>query len=159
MTEQSLFPESIEERRQTIDAQIEWLLFGKPGGPLGLTLSNDEKRVLTAIRYRRGAVNAISIADMREAMGRTAAGALTDREVKKIVRSLRVQFHLPIGSSKFGSNGGYFVMLTDKDHAILHSQVLDQVRAELEVLKAVDGPRAALELLGQLQLEVGVTAQ
>ena len=44
-------------------------------------------------------------------------------------------------------------MLTDEDHSILRNQVLDQVRAELEVLKSVDGPRAALELLGQLQLE------
>jgi hypothetical protein len=45
-------------------------------------------------------------------------------------------------------------MLSDEDHTILRGQILDQVRAELEVLKAVDGPRAALELLGQLQLEV-----
>jgi hypothetical protein len=70
------------------------------------------------------------------------------------VRGLRLQFHLPIGSSKRGSAGGYFIMLTGEDHAILRAQVIDQVRAELEVLKAIDGPHAALELLGQLQLEV-----
>jgi hypothetical protein len=154
MTQQSLFPESIEARRQKIDGQIEWLLFGNPGGPLKLRLGADEKRVLAQIRYRRGAVNAITIAEMREALGRTSAGALTDREIKNIVRGLRLQFHLPIGSSKRGSAGGYFIMLTGEDHAILRAQVIDQVRAELEVLKAIDGPHAALELLGQLQLEV-----
>jgi hypothetical protein len=55
MTQQSLFPESIEARRQKIDGQIEWLLFGNPGGPLKLRLGADEKRVLAQIRYRRGA--------------------------------------------------------------------------------------------------------
>lgn len=155
MTEQSLFPESIEQRRQRIDGEIEWLLFGNAGGPSHLVLNNNERRVLAQIRYRRGAVKAITIAEMREALGRTSAGPLTDREIKNIVRALRLQFHLPIGSSKRGSAGGYFVMLTGEDHAILRAQVIDQVRAELDVLKAVDGPHAALELLGQLQLEVG----
>lgn len=154
MTPQSLFPDfapSIEDRIQHIDGEILELLCGKPGGPLGLTLSDDEKRVLTAIRYRRGSHRAITIREMLEQMHGVR---LSDRQVKKSVRTLRVQFHLPIGSSKQGSEGGYFIMLTEEDHAILRNQVLDQVRAELEVLRSVDGPQAALELLGQLQLEV-----
>jgi len=154
MTEQSLFPDlavSIEQRRQTIDAEILWLLFGRPGGPLKLTLADDEKAVLAAIRYSRGAANACSI---REIQRRPGCERLTDREIKKAVRTLRINFRIPIGSSKQGSGGGYFIMLTDEDHSILRNQVLDQVRAELEVLKSLDGPRAALELLGQLQLEV-----
>jgi hypothetical protein len=44
-------------------------------------------------------------------------------------------------------------MVSDEDHGILRGQILDQVRAELAVLRAVDGPQATLELLGQLQLE------
>jgi hypothetical protein len=154
MTEQSLFPDmdvSIEQRVQNIDAEILWLLCGKPGGPLNLTLSDDEKAVLAAIRYSRGAANAYPIREMQR---RPGCERLTDREIKKAVRTLRINFRLPIGSSKQGSSGGYFIMLTDEDHSILRNQVLDQVRAELEVLKSVDGPRAALELLGQLQLEV-----
>jgi hypothetical protein len=153
MEQTSLFPESIEARRQRIDAEIEWLLFGNAGGPLNLRLSANERRVLSKIRYRRGAVNAISIAEIRTELGQLSADALTDREIKNIVRTLRLQFHLPIGSSKHGSAGGYFVMLTADDHAILRAQVIDQVRAELAVLKAVDGPHAALELFRQLQLE------
>ncbi len=158
MTQQSLFPDaepSVEERRQIVDMKIEWLLFGNPGGPLNLMLSDDEKRILAAIRYRRGSVNAISIVEMRAAMEDSKDGVLSERQIKQIVRTLRVDFHLPIGSSKQGSHGGYFVMLSEEDYSILRSQILDQVRAEMEVLKAVDGPRAALELLGQLQLEVG----
>jgi hypothetical protein len=154
MTQQSLFPEpepTVEERIRCIDMDILALLCGKSGGPLGLVLSDNEKRVLTAVRYCRGAARAITIQDMRSYKG---CGTLSDREIKKAVRTLRINFRLPIGSSKQGSGGGYFIMLTKEDHTILRNQVLDQVRAELAVLKAVDGPRAALELLGQLQLEV-----
>jgi hypothetical protein len=155
MTELSLFPDlspSVEERARLLDLEIELLLFGKPGGPLKLNLSDDEKQVLRAIRFHRGADRAITIRQMRDLWVKSVQ--LSERQVKNAVRTLRIDFRLPIGSSKKGSDGGYFLMLTEQDHAILHKQVLDQVRAELEVLKAVDGPRAALELLGQLQIEV-----
>ncbi len=154
MTSEPLFPDlalPIEDRIRRIDDEILSLLSGQSGGPLGLTLSDDEKRVLSAIRYRRGSSHAVLIREVQELL---SGGRLTDRQIKKAVRTLRVQFRLPIGSSKQGSEGGYFIMLTDADHAILRNQVLDQVRAELEVLRSVDGPQAALELLGQLQLEV-----
>ena len=155
MAEQSLFPDlgpTIEQRTQQIDAEILNLLMGKSGGPFGLCMSDDQKRVLRAIRYRRGAVNAISIRELQKVYDNT----MSDRTIKGIVHELRCTFHLPIGSSK-GTPGGYFVMISPEDHAILHSQVLDQVRAELAVLKATSGSRSALELLGQLQLEVATT--
>jgi hypothetical protein len=81
MTELSLFPDdSIEARRQTIDADILWLLTGHPGGPQNLTLSLDEKQVLTAIRYCRGAANAVTIRDLQEFKG---CETLDAREIKK----------------------------------------------------------------------------
>jgi hypothetical protein len=156
MSELSLFPDldpSVEQRVRLLDQEISLLLCGLPGGPLRMTLSEDEKQVLSAIRYHRGSARAITIQKIREMYPKCAD--LTDRTIKEAVRTLRVQFHLPVGSSKHGRDGGYFLMFTPEDYSILHRQVLDQVRAELEVLKAVDGPRAALELLGQLQLEVG----
>jgi hypothetical protein len=155
MTEQTLFPDlklDAEDRIRQIDLEIELLLFDKSRGPLGLHLSDDERQVLSAIRYHRGADRAITIREMQE--GWTELVRLSDRQVKNAVRSLRIEFRLPIGSSKKGSDGGYFIMISPEDHAILHNQVLDQVRAELAVLRAIDGHRAALELLGQLQLEV-----
>jgi hypothetical protein len=156
MTELSLFPEPVEERIQRIDAEILALLIGKSGGPLGLHLSHAERLVLSAIRFCRGAARAITIRDMRNFKG---CEELDAREIKEAVRALRINFRVPIGSSKMSSGGGYFIMLTAEDHSILHKQVLDQVRAEIEVLKAVDGPRTTLELLGQLQLEIGAAAQ
>jgi hypothetical protein len=153
MTEQSLFPEpepTIQERAQTIDAEILALLIGKPGGPQNLTLSKDEKLVLSAIRFCRGASRGVTIKQMQNFKG---CKELDAREIKHAVRVLRINFHLPIGSNKGGA-GGYFIMLTSEDHSILRRQILDQTRAEFEVLKAVDGSHAVLELLGQLQLEV-----
>ena len=153
MTNQSLFPDpapSIEQHIQQLDAAILWLLTGHTGGPLNLALTDEEKVVLAAIRYARGAANAFPIRDIRK---RESCAHLSERAIKKAVRTLRMQFRLPIGSSK-QADGGYFIVITDADRQIYRSQVLDQVRAELEVLKAVDGPKAALELLGQLSLEV-----
>jgi hypothetical protein len=115
--------------------------------------------VLTAIRFRRGAHRAITLCEMQQQMEITKDGKLSDRLIKKTVRSLRLHFHLPIGSSKQGAEGGYYIILTDEDRSVFRNSVLDQIRAELEVLKSVDGPQAALELLGQLQLEVGIAGE
>jgi hypothetical protein len=152
----TLFPDlapSAEERVKQIDLEIELLLWAKPGGALKLSLSDDEKRVLSLIRYRRGAASAITIAEMQRGMAGAAGDILSDRQIKQIVRTLRLNFRLPVGSNK-GGMGGYFIMLSDEDHAILAAQILDQVRAEIEVLRAVSSPHAVLTLLGQLQLEI-----
>lgn len=153
MIAQGLFPElqpTPDERIRSIDNDILALLTGKPGGPLNLTLSDDEKRVLALLRYRRGAARGITIRDMQAQM--PAGDRIGDRGIKATVRALRMQFHLPIGSDKGGR--GYFIMISADDHAILRGQIIDQVRAELEVLRSIYGAHAALELLGQLQLEV-----
>lgn len=153
-TQPSLFTEPRELRIQAIDNDILALLSGRSGGPLGLRLSDDERAVLTMIRYRRGADNAIKLADIHE---RTK---LNVRTIKEAVRTLRMNFHLPIGSSKRAETGGYYLMLSAEDRAIWSRDVLDQVRAQLEVLRAANGRQAALEALGQLrtELEAGTEA-
>jgi hypothetical protein len=154
MTDQSLFPDlapTIEERISAIDQHILRLLCENARTSV---LEHDEKRVLRFIRYRRGSTNAITIKQIQEAMEvGPGVRVLSEREIKQIVRTLRLNHGVPIGSNK-GGMGGYFIMVSPEDHAILSNQILDQVRAELEVLKATSGRHAALELLGQLQLEV-----
>jgi hypothetical protein len=148
----SLFPDlgpTIEQQIQRIDAEILSLLMGKTGGPLGLSMSDDQKLILRALRYRRGSANAISIRELQTTRG----AAMGDRAIKAVMHELRTTFRLPIGSNK-GTPGGYYIMISPEDHAILRSQILDQVRAELAVLKATSGPHAARELLGQLRIEI-----
>lgn len=149
MTDQPmLFPESPEAAIMRLDQAMLRLLMGYAGGPLGLTLDGNEKDVLRCIRFQRGIANTINIGDIQ------ARTKLSAREIKKAVRSLRLNYHLPIGSSKRGNDGGYYLMVSQDDQKAWVKDVLDQVRAELAVLRAAAGPQATLELLGQLELEV-----
>jgi hypothetical protein len=131
-----------------LDQSILNLLMGYSGGPFGLHLEASEKAVLRAIRYQRGLNNAISIAEVQKITD------LDPRTIKESVRTLRMSFHIPIGSSKHSTRGGYFLMVTDADRAVWRRDVTDQIRAEVEVLRAADGHLGALEVLGQLQLEL-----
>jgi hypothetical protein len=148
MSQTSLFPESTEKRIQRIDGLILHLICGGSGGPLNLQIRDDEKAVLECLRFRRGLKNALTI---REIQLRTKLDA---RVIKQAVRTLRLTFRLPIGSWKHADKGGYFLIVDDEDLAAWVKDVLDQVRAEIGVLRAAAGHQASLELLGQLQMEV-----
>ena len=152
-TQPSLFPESREEAIARLDSIIQDLVLGYSGGPLNLTLQDHEKAVLRAIRYMRGLDNAISISEVQKITH------LDPRSIKEAVRTLRMSFHLPIGSSKHSTKGGYFLMVSDADRAVWRGDVTDQIRAEVEVLRAADGHSGALEVLGQLQMELTVNAK
>ena len=143
----SLFPESQEAAIARLDSEIRDLLFGHSGGPLGLKLDQGEIAVLRAIRQSRGLANAVNLREIQRLSG------LDVRSIKGIVRVLRMNFRLPIGSCKHATDGGYYLMITDADRAAWAKDVLDQVRAELGVLRAAAGHRAGLELLGQLHME------
>ncbi len=135
-----------EARRQYVDRQIEDLAYGKPS--FGLSCAEQERTVLRAIRFHRGAENAVSIREI------TNLTKIEAREVKNIVRTLRCNFHLPIGSSKHATKGGYFIILTQEDQAIFDSDFLGQIRAQVDAHRAVSGPHRTRELLGQLQMEI-----
>jgi len=143
-----LFAKSQEAMIERRDNEMRMLLFGYAGGPLRMTLDEDEKRVLRHLRFARGLANTVSIRELTEKT------QLDARSIKQIVRTLRVNFRLPIGSSKRANGGGYYLMVTDADRAAWRKDVTDQIRAEVEVLRAADGRSAALEVLGQLSLEV-----
>lgn len=144
----SLFPESQELVTSRIDAQISWLLFGHAGGALNIPLEHREREVLRLLRYRRGLANAMPLREIEEKAG------LSPREIKETVRALRLNFHLPIGSSKSGTAGGYYLIVSAEDMAAWVKDFTDQIRAQAEVLRAVAGAPATQALFGQLALEV-----
>jgi DNA-binding MarR family transcriptional regulator len=147
-TQATLFPEPQEAVAARVDAQICCLLLGHPGGALNVPLEHNEREVLRMLRYMRGASNAVPIRAIENRTG------LDPRAIKQAVRNLRLNFHLPIGSSKNSARAGYYVMVSPEDRAAWRKDVTDQIRAEVEVLRAADGDHAALEVLGQLALEV-----
>lgn len=139
--------EEIErERTAEIDRRIQDLLTGK-AVVLGFTLSEQEKAVLGAIRYKRGAAHAIPVRELSRRFG------LDDRRLRQIVRSLRLNYRLPIGSSRDATGGGYYIIVSADDLLTYLKGPLEQVRAELQVVEAVAGKQAARELLGQLRLD------
>jgi hypothetical protein len=144
----SLFPPTTEEIIERLDRQILALLMGGTGGPLNYTLSAGERKILEAIRYHRGRNRAVSLEDIQSRTG------INGRNVKHFVRCLRMNFQLPIGSSKHAKGGGYFLMVEDADVAVWRTSVLDQVRAEIAVLRAAAGAHVVQELLGQLSIEI-----
>jgi len=147
MSTSSLFP-SEESYRAEIDQRIVDMLSGYRLGLRGEHLDSAEMAVLRAIRFHRGASNAISIRELQSRM------KLSEREIKQIVRTLRIDFRLPIGSSKHSTSGGYFIIVSIEDQDIAAKGPLEQIRAEAEVLKVVTSPERTRELLGQIQLEV-----
>jgi hypothetical protein len=149
----SLFPESIELRISRLDGNIVHLLCGRPGGPLNIALEDAEKHVLDCLRFRRGIKNAMPIREIQE------RAKLEPRTIKQAVRTLRLNFHMPIASWKYAERGGYFLIVDEADRAAWVKDVLDQVRAELLVLRAAAGAQAGLELLGQLRIEIEEAAR
>jgi hypothetical protein len=147
MVQSSLFPESRQERIDRIDRQIRELLTGVHSGPLGVSLSEDEKAVLGCLRFHRGLDSALGLSEISQ---RTGIGA---RGVKGAVRNLRMSFSVPIASSKSSTLGGYYLIVTDDDLKVWLSDVFDQMRAEAAVVRSVAGPARTLELLGQLHLK------
>jgi hypothetical protein len=152
MVQTSLFPEDLQTRVRRIDDEILRLLMGKPGGPLQIPLSDEEKMVLENIRYHRGLTNAVNIGEIH------AHTKLNVRTIKAAVRTLRLNFRVPIGSCKHATEGGYYIMIDAGDRATWIKDITDQIRAEAAVLRAAADDQAALEMLGQLRMEIEAEA-
>ena len=143
----SLFANLPEERAAALDQRIHDLLIGKPGGRFGSSLNDKEKAVLRGIRYHRSSAQPVTI---RELIQKTKLDA---RAIKNAVRSLRLSYDIPVGASRDGEEGGYFLMLNREDLDLFLASALRQIQGELQVVRAVGGSSAAQELLGQLALD------
>jgi hypothetical protein len=149
MSTPSLFANLPEERAAALDQRIGELLYSQGRNKFGDTLSPEERGVLRCIRFHRDSSRPITIREI------AALTHLSERRIKAAVRALRLSFSVPIGAAKSGpEGGGYFLMLNPRDLAIFLASQTQQVIAEVALLKEFGGSQAALELLGQLQLEM-----
>lgn len=144
----TLFANEIEMRREALDLRITQLLYGTGEGLFGHALNAPERVVLKALRYHTSSSNPITI---RQLSSKTE---MNERDVKDVVRRLRLSFGLPIGASRNGANGGYYFILTDEDRRLFKTMFMQQIKAELEVMRVVCTADETRELLGQLTLEV-----
>lgn len=144
MIQTGLFPETVDEREKRIDAEILALLTGKPGGAFNETLKDDERAVLQAVRFHRGIARTITIREIQRTTD------LSDRQIKKAVRALRLNFRVPIAASKNGNAGGYYLWMTREDLEAWKSVQLDQMRGEIALFRAVTSEEAALDIAREL---------
>jgi len=144
----SLFANQPEERADALDQRITSLLYGNGAGLFSQELNASERAVLKALRYHTSSSNPIMIRTLSEKTD------LNERDVKDIIRRLRLGFGLPIGANRSGERGGYYFILTDQDRRLFKAQFMGQIKAELEVMRVVCGAEETREMLGQLTLEV-----
>lgn len=122
-------------------------------GPISVNprpLTGDEHAVLEVLLQGLGAGAALAIDEIRERTG------LSYRGVTRAVESLRVNHHLPIGSSRVEPHG-YFIIQTAVDLESTVRPLRNQALSMLRVVVALQGrrKRRLRELLGQLEIELG----
>lgn len=132
-------------RSDQLCTRVEDILF-REAGPWPIRA--EEKQILHILRFHMGADRALKI---RELARRTE---LSERAIKEAVRSLVIDYRLPIASSKDRRDGGYYLILTDSEQRDAVATVGKQIRAEAMRLRVLAGEHETVELLGQLQLEV-----
>jgi len=112
-------------------------------------LRDTEARVLAVVQGHRGRDNAISRADLAEAVG------LPDRTVRKVKERLIKVYGYPICSSYAHDCGGYYWPVTDEEiqaaRRKLRSHALGILESESRLGRISRGMRTVLQ---QLRLEV-----
>lgn len=75
--------------------------------------------------------------------------ALTEREVKGIVQSLRTKHLLPIGASRLRGKSGYWWARTPEELEASARPLVNQAKRMLVSAARLTGKRRVLEMLGQ----------
>ena len=128
-----------------IDVLIEAVLAGKsgPGWPLAV----EAEKLLRALRLARGAKLARPIRELAGLLD------LSEREVKQAARTLVVEFGLPIVGSRVQPYG-YYLAVTTEERLAAASTLKHEIRALARRVRALEGHKAMVEWLGQLQIEM-----
>jgi hypothetical protein len=141
-----------EIRREELhrnDQAILDVLCGKGPWPL----NNNERRLLELMRTRQGRQKVMTIGELGEQL------RATPREVKNIVRTLVVAFHLPIVASRDAETGGYYFATTLQERIEGSAPYVQEALALLERVKVIRGAASMKALLGQLALDLKEESQ
>ena len=109
-------------------------------------MPSEHQRVWQALQHCRGFDQAVSHADMAEALG------LGVRRYRKIVQELKGQFAKPIGS-RFGQGGGHYLIVTEEERRSTIAALWAHAVSCIRGIKALDNA-AAKKLSKQLELEL-----
>ncbi|MBE3574561.1 MAG: hypothetical protein IMW99_03765 [Firmicutes bacterium] len=114
-------------------------------------MTQEEKDVAAWIETRHGAQQAISVGDLAQRTG------LDERRVRQIVKHLIERHFLPIGSSVHP--GGYYVITDDGERRRVRRALIRRALSILERAKVYDRGPWIHSLIGQLEMQLGETAQ
>lgn len=150
MTQPALFETKTEEqilteRAEKIDSQIAELLSGHT--PFAFPVNDQQRELLRLLRFRRGMAKAVSIAEI------TARTGMNARLVKDLIRSLVVDYRVPIGASRDSETGGYYLVMTPAEAEDTARPYIREGVAMFRRAQVFLGTRAILDLRGQLAIE------
>jgi|GEM_PF-3284441 len=109
-------------------------------------LDKEEAKVFHVLKYRLGAENAMSRAEL------AAATEFSDRWVRRIVEKLRKAHHLPIGSV---ASGGYYICIRPEEFTRNAEREYRRGKSCLGNLAVFTRNEKLREALGQLNLDLG----
>jgi hypothetical protein len=134
-----------EDHAAEVDALVEATLAGTrgPGWPLAI----EAEKLLRALRSAHGARLARPIRELAPLLN------LTEREVKQAVRTLVVEFRLPIVGSRVEPHG-YYLAVTTAERMQAARTLKHEVRALCLRIRALESQQEMLEYLGQLRAEL-----
>lgn len=139
--------------QQHSDARIERelhevLVLGR--GPRRLL--DEERRIAQILRFHKGKQTALPLKDLALKLG-SDGSAVSDRLVKALIRSLIVDFRLPIGSCR-GELHGYYLIRTIEEARDTARPLVNEIKKLAQRVRVNVGRHYALEILGQVQLEL-----
>ncbi|SRR5579884_59115 len=137
------FPQLTDVESESLK-QINDLLYGK-AAPFPLT--NDQRRLLIALRFHYGRERAIELKELCELV------KLDERKVKDLMRSLVVDFKVRIGAARTRPFG-YYLITTAEEAKEAAGIYWSEVRELIKRAKVLEDRHFVLERLGQLRTEI-----
>jgi hypothetical protein len=119
---------------------------GDPGFP-GWPLPIEAAKLLRALRSAHGAKLARPIRELVPLLD------LSEREVKQAARTLVVEFGLPVVGLRVKPYG-YYLAVTTEERLAAANTLKHEIRALARRVRALEGHKAMVEWLGQLQIEL-----
>jgi biotin operon repressor len=133
----------------TVIARVHDIFWGRD---VPWPVSQQEIELLRSLLFHVGKDRAISRADLARKLNKP------DRLVRSMVRSLRMDFGVAIGTNRSAGNSGYYLVSTAEEARELTQKLQQQAISILRVCRSLGGRHATAEFFGQARIELGLDA-
>jgi len=116
-------------------------------------LSQRQRRLVELLRGRQGASLAMPCKELEAKL------TCDDRAIRSDVRSLVMDFHLPIVASRDSDTGGYFFAVTHEERVRYTEQYINEGKKLFARAAIIRNERDIAKLLGQKEINLDEGAQ